>query len=166
MPKDDDEEAPSPAIEIFSLIKSSKQATKNALLLQSLQSLERHTFPSSESLSIAAETSKRNTHLLYAQTPSRPIAYLIYIHSPSGMRIHKVCVAEEYRRRGVATKLITRVCEVARHAGKEVDLWVDEDRRAARECYFRCGFVTRGEMVRDYYGPGRNALRMVWKTAG
>lgn len=129
-----------------------------------IQSLERRTFPSSESLSITTETSKRNTQLLYAQSSSstKIIAYLIYINTASGLRIHKVCVAEAFRRQHVATKLIQRVCEIAKKVGKDVDLWVDEGRVAARECYVSCGFGEVGDVVVDYYGPGRNGIRMVW----
>ena len=58
--------------------------------------------------------------------------------------------------------LIERVCEVARKGGKDVDLWVDEGRVAARECYRKIGFEEAGGVVEDYYGPGRNGMRMVW----
>jgi len=127
-----------------------------------IQSLERRTFPSSECLSIIAETAKRTTQLLYARSPSAIIGYLIYINTASGLRIHKVCVAEPFRRQHVATKLVQRVCELAQKAGKDIDLWVDEGRLPARQCYAACGFVQVGEVVVDYYGPGRNGIRMVW----
>ena len=80
----------------------------------------------------------------------------------SGLRIHKVCIAEAFRRQHVATKLIQRVCGIAQKAGKDVDLWVDEGRVPARQCYVSCGFVQAGDVVIDYYGPGRNGVRMIW----
>lgn len=127
-----------------------------------IQSLERRTFPSSECLSIITETSKRNTQLLYAQASSTIIGYLIYINTVFGLRIHKVCVAESFRRQHVATKLVQRVFKLAQKAGKDIDLWVDEGRLPARQCYVACGFVQAGDVVVDYYGPGRNGIRMVW----
>lgn len=130
--------------------------------LAAIQSLERRTFPSSEGLSISTETSKRNTQLLYAQSSSEIIGYLIYINTSSGLRIHKVCVAESFRRQGIASKMIRQVCQVAQKAGKGIDLWVDEARLPARECYSICGFIQAGDVVVDYYGPGRNGLRMTW----
>jgi len=131
-------------------------------IVTSVQSLERRTFPSSECLSIETETSKRNTQLLYAQSSSEFIGYLIYINTSSGLRIHKVCVAESFRRQGIASRMIRQICEIARKAGKDIDLWVDEARIPARNCYTACGFVQVGDMVEEYYGPGRNGLRMIW----
>ena len=149
-----------PDISIHTLLsKSSKTAEA---ILSAIQALERRTFPSSECLSISTETSKRNTHLLYAQCSSTVVAYVIYINTSSGLRIHKVCVAESFRRKGMATILIERICQVAKKSGKDIDLWVDEARVAARECYTKAGFRIAGETVVDYYGPGRNGVRMVW----
>ena len=146
-------------ITIHTLPSKTSKTTQD--ILTSIQALERRTFPSSESLQIAQETAKRTTHLLYAQSSSTIIGYLIYINTASGLRIHKVCVSEAFRRQGVATMLVKRVCEVARKTGKDIDLWVDEERVAARECYAKVGFERAGEIVRDYYGPGRNGIRMV-----
>jgi len=131
-------------------------------ILNAIQSLERRTFPSSECLSILTETSKRNTQLLYAQSSSEIIGYLIYINTSSGLRIHKVCVAEAFRRQGIASSMVRQVCEMAQRAGKDVDLWVDEGRVPARQCYGACGFTQAGEVVVGYYGPKRNGLRMMW----
>ena len=139
--------------------KATKQKTE---ILDIIQSLERRPFPSSESLSITTETSKRNTTLLYATCSSSIIGYLLYINTSFGIRIHKVCVAKSHRRQGVATKLIRAVCVIAAKGGKDIDLWVDEARAPARECYVSSGFVQVGDVVVDYYGPGRNGLRMVW----
>jgi predicted GNAT family acetyltransferase len=140
-----------------------KSAKQKPEIVTAIQSLERRIFPSSECLSITTETSKRNTTLLYATFQSTIIGYLIYINTASGIRIHKVCVADAFRRHGIATKLIHRVIEVAAKGGKGIDLWVDEARMAARQCYNVNGFVQVGDLVVDYYGPGRNGIRMVWK---
>jgi len=131
-------------------------------ILNKIQSLERRTFPSSERLQILAEASKRNTQLLYAQSSSDVVGYLMYIHLPTGLRIHKVCIAEGFRRRGIATRMIEQVCDIAQKGGKNIDLWVDEARKPASQCYIKCGFSRVGEAVIDYYGPGRNGIRMVW----
>src|SRR5215471_5865222 len=77
-------------------------------ILAAIQSLERRTFPSSECLSIITEISKRNTQLIYAQSLSNVVGYLIYINTSSGLRIHKVCIAEAFRRQHIATQLIQR----------------------------------------------------------
>src|ERR1700737_2988751 len=111
-----------PAIEICVSTLPQKSTTATNQILTSIQSLERRTFPSSEALDIPAETSKRNTHLLYAHSSSTLIGYILYINTSSGLRIHKVCVAPSHRRRGVATQLMEMVCQVARKVGKEIDL--------------------------------------------
>jgi len=142
-----------------------KDTKETNVILAAIQSLEKRSFPSSESLSIKAEASKRNAHVVYAQTPSSAIiGYLLYISTSNNMRIHKVCVAEAFRRHKIATRMITRVCVVAEKMGKEIDLWVDEARIPARGCYAACGFREVGPVVMDYYGPGRNGIRMVWSS--
>jgi len=149
------------SIGILELPRGSKNTTDP--LLNAIQSLERRIFPSSERLTIVTEVAKRNTHVLFAQLSSKVIVgYLIYIHSPSGLRINKVCVAENFRRKGIAKKLIAAVCIIAHKTRKEIDLWVDEARLPARQCYVSCGFVQAGNVVVDYYGQSRNGIRMTW----
>ena len=131
-------------------------------ILNKIQSLERRTFPSSECLQILAEASKRNTQLIYAQSSGDIVGYLIYIYVPTGLRIHKVCIAEGFRRQAIATRMIELVCDMGEKGGKNIDLWVDEGRKPARQCYIKCGFTQIGDAVVDYYGPGRNGIRMVW----
>ena len=143
---------------------SQKVSKQSSDILTSIQYLEKRTFPASEALSIETEVKKRNTRLLYVQSTDSIAGFLIYIHTPSRLRIHKVCVAEKFRRQGIATALISRVCSVARKTGKDIDLWVDEDRIPARYCYSACGFQRAGASVKDYYGPGRNGMRLVWSS--
>lgn len=134
-------------------------------IITAIQSLERKTFPSSESLTIQTEISKRNTYILVARLPGSTvpvIGYLIYINTFAGLRIHKVCVGEKFRRRGVAKKLIQCVCDTAKKTGKDIDLWVDENRIGAIQCYTTCGFRQVADVVVDYYGPARNGIRMIW----
>jgi ribosomal protein S18 acetylase RimI-like enzyme len=156
--------APDPAtrdgIVIYTLSDKLKKSPND--ILNAIQSLERRTFPSSECLSILAETSKRNTQLIYAQSFASTVGYLIFIHGPTGLRIHKVCVAEAFRRQDTATRMIERVCEIATKGCKDIDLWVDEARIPARQCYSKHGFAQAGDTIVDYYGPGRNGIRMVW----
>jgi ribosomal protein S18 acetylase RimI-like enzyme len=140
-----------------------KSAKQKPEIVAAVQSLERRIFPSSECLSITTETSQRNTTLLYATLQSAIVGYLIYINTASGIRIHKVCVANASRRQGIATNLIRRVIEVAAKGGKDIDLWVDEARIPARQCYAVNGFIQAGDVVVDYYAAGRNGIRMVWK---
>ena len=86
-------------------------------IVSALQSLERRTFPSAEALSISTEVAKRNTKLVYAHASSEPVGYLIYLNMSSGLRIHKVCVAEAFRRQHVATKLIQHVLKTFMRKG-------------------------------------------------
>lgn len=156
----EDDNAATSTIEIHGLPQKISKQTKDMIAL--IQSLEKRNFPTSEALSVEAEVTKRNTRLLYAQVSSNVVGYLIYIHTPSGLRIHKICVAESSRRQGIASKLIKTVCEVAQRTGKEIDLWVDEARIPGRACYSTCGFEQAGDIVVDYYGTGRNGIRMLW----
>jgi len=151
------------SIAIFDL--PNKETKDTNATLAAIQTLEKRSFPSSESLVMKLEASKRNSRVIYAQTSSSVIVgYLLYISTSNNLRIHKVCVAETFRRRKIATRMITRVCKVAEKVGKEIDLWVDEARIPGRECYVACGFREDGPVVVDYYGPGRNGIRMVWSS--
>ncbi|TGZ76969.1 hypothetical protein EX30DRAFT_336059 [Ascodesmis nigricans] len=136
-------------------------------LLDRIQRTEKLNFPTSEAFDFPSELSKRTTVLQAAYDLKRNelYGYVVYVRSKLVTRIQKVCVVVEHRRAGVGKWMMLRVMEELRKGGADqVDLWVDLGREPARELYRACGFVER-ETVENYYGPGRNAVRMVAELA-
>jgi ribosomal-protein-alanine N-acetyltransferase len=70
-----------------------------------------------------------------------------------------VAVAPSFRRRGIATALITR--ELARPA--EIFLEVRESNMAARELYRKLGFIEIGRRPKYYQSPTETAIVMNMK---
>ncbi|KAL9602272.1 MAG: hypothetical protein Q9219_001997 [cf. Caloplaca sp. 3 TL-2023] len=136
-------------------------------ILDQVKLAERKTFPRNEAFDFDTELRKRNAELLVlldtTDSISNPslVAYAVYVHTAKVALLHKVCVLEKYRRQGVARRMLVFHHErLARRDCGKVELWVDEDRIAAKQLYESIGFEVVSR-VEDYYGPSRTALRMV-----
>lgn len=67
------------------------------------------------------------------------------------LELLKICVLPEFRRGGLATKLMDKVLEQAKQDGvKKVFLEVAENNLVARKFYITCGFFEYGRR-KDYY---------------
>ncbi|MBP5494281.1 MAG: ribosomal protein S18-alanine N-acetyltransferase [Lachnospiraceae bacterium] len=72
--------------------------------------------------------------------------------------IMNVSVKEEYRRKGLASKLLDTLFEEGRKNGvKDFTLEVRENNRAARELYEKKGFVFEGIRPKFYCNPAEGA---------
>lgn len=133
-------------------------------LVTLIKQTEKRTFPAKEAMDFDAEMKKRNTQLYCAYREDSGVlvlyGYLVYVRSKLVTRIHKVCVVEQHRGKGLGAWMMGRAVEELRKGGAaDVDLWVDLAREPARRLYRGCGFEDM-EVVRDYYGAGRDAVRM------
>lgn len=143
-----------------------------ASILDMITRIEKRTFPPSEAFdfSISLWKKKPNTRVIYGTlatcTPgdnasNTVIAYAVYVRMKGTALLHKVCIAEPYRRKGFGKVLMEYVIQRLRKEGCwEVHLWVDRERGPARRLYAGCGFEKR-ESVVDYYGPGRTGIKMI-----
>ncbi|KAL3459920.1 acyl-CoA N-acyltransferase [Aspergillus heterothallicus] len=139
-------------------------------VLAQIARAEKKTFPSSEVFPFGEELwrKKPNTRVLYVtwtpkktQSHSPLIAYAVYARQKGTAWVHKVCVAEEYRGKGVGTQLMAYIrARLQREGCQYVYLWVDKAREPARSLYLRTGFEEHEELP-DYYAPGRNGIKMV-----
>lgn len=131
-------------------------------LLAAVKQTEKHTFPASEAFDFDSELRKRTTALFCAlDSDGELVAYAVYVRTKLVTRIHKVCVVERWRGRGMGRWMMERVLgELRRAAASEVDLWVDVARVPARRLYAACGFAEK-EVVHNYYGAGRDGVRML-----
>lgn len=138
-------------------------------ILSQIARVEKRTFPSKETFGFGEELwrKKPNTRVLYAthatgaDAPSPVIGYGVYVRQKGAALLHKICVAEPYRRQGVGQQLMTYIQHrLQKEDCQYVQLWVDKAREPARSLYLRNGFEEREE-VADYYAPGRTGIRMV-----
>ena len=125
--------------------------------------LERKVFPSGEGFDYDVELKKKNIGLVLAFNECDQdsiVAYLVYQRMKRVIWLHKLCVVEHERQKGIGRCLI----HVLRHqmekrGGESIRLWVDEHREPARALYDSCGFQ-QVEVRSDYYAPGRAGLKM------
>ncbi|RAL09315.1 GNAT family N-acetyltransferase [Aspergillus homomorphus CBS 101889] len=139
-------------------------------ILAQIARVEKKSFPANEGMSFGEELwrKKPNTRVLYATTaqtssasPPVVLAYAVYVRQKGLALLHKVCVAESYRRQGVGVQLMDYVrTRLQKEGCQYIQLWVDKDRAPARALYVRSGYQEREE-IPDYYGPGRTGIRMV-----
>lgn len=136
-------------------------------ILDQVKHAEKKVFPRSEALDFDIELKKRNAELIVVleTSGSSPFpclaAYAVFVHTPKVVLLHKVCVLEKYRRRGLARRmLLSQHQRLARRGCSKVQLWVDEDRTPARGLYESIGFQAI-DRVQHYYGPNRMALKMI-----
>lgn len=140
---------------------------KISSILDHVKHAERKTFPRNEAFDFDTELKKCNAELIVVldSVDLSPVptvtAYAVYVLMPKIALLHKVCVLEEYRGRGIARRmLLSQHRKLVVRGCSKVHLWVDQERIPARRLYENLGFEEVGR-VENYYGPNRTALRMV-----
>lgn len=139
-----------------------------AQLLANTKRIERKTFPTIEVFDFDTELKKRNTHIVYAvgDNPDQKgdacsVAYLVYARTGRTALLHKICVAQRHRGKGVGRQMMTWfLSELNKRGCEHVQLWVDESRESVRALYVSLGF-RQVDYVADYYSPGRAGLKMI-----
>lgn len=127
---------------------------------------ERRVFPRTEALDLDVELRKSNTDLMIildentVTRMNKLVAYIVCSRHKKLVLLHKVCVLEVYRRRGIARRMIEMQKGKFRDQGCEkMQLWVDEKRMPARRLYAALGFLEMSR-VEDYYAPCRTGIQM------
>ncbi|EEA27700.1 hypothetical protein TMatcc_004005 [Talaromyces marneffei ATCC 18224] len=148
-------------------------------ILTKIARIEKKAFPTNEAFEFDIKLWKKsNTRVLYATTLNTTtenskvsgsddnvvVAYLVYVRHRNTALLHKLCVVEQYRRKGIGERLLLHTIKerlVTNEPGCEyIQLWVDKARVAARSLYTKCGFEGKEEVL-DYYAKGRTGIRMV-----
>lgn len=144
-------------------------------LIHQVQHVEKKTFSRREAMDFNTELQKRNLDLVIivddsgVVTPVRPklVAYLVFVHLKAGnaVLLHKVCVSEEYRGRGIArTVLETQAERLKKQGCTRIQLWVDAGNVPARRLYEVLG-LEEVSKVNDYYAVGRTGVQMLWRLS-
>lgn len=117
--------------------------------------------------SFRSEAEKENGVVLYAEDEQsgRIAALLSGYHAVGEGDITSVAAAFEYRRMGLATRLIERFAELLPEDAENIFLEVRESNTAAAALYEKCGF-TRLSLRKNFYAdPDENAVVMVRSQA-
>jgi ribosomal protein S18 acetylase RimI-like enzyme len=125
--------------------------------------LERKVFPKDEGFDYEVELKKKNIGVILALKEGdadQLVAYLVYQRMKRVIWLHKLCVVEQERQKGIGRCLIHALRhQMEKGGGESIQLWVDEYRIPARALYDVCGF-RQVEVRPAYYAPGRAGLKL------
>ena len=134
--------------------------------LGAIEEIERTSYPTPWSRSMfAGELAKPSSVCLGAIDieANRLVAYLIISRYVDAWHVMNIAVANDYRRRRIATRLMERLFEVTSGDGRRgYTLEVRVSNEAAIRLYESLGFKARG-VRRGYYTDNREDALIMWK---
>jgi ribosomal-protein-alanine N-acetyltransferase len=134
--------------------------------LTAIEEIERQSYPTPWSRSMfAGELSKPSSICLGAidVETNRLVGYLIISRYVDAWHVMNIAVANEFRRRGIATRLMVRLFEITSGDGRRgytLEVRVSND--AAIRLYESLEFKARG-LRRGYYTDNREDALIMWK---
>jgi ribosomal-protein-alanine N-acetyltransferase len=132
--------------------------------LNAIDGIEQRAYKTPWSRSMfASELGKSSSVCLGAFDGERLIGYVINSRYVDAWHIMNVAVDPDYRRRGIATRLLEQVFESTRddqRRGYTLEVRVSNDR--AISLYEKLGFVRQG-IRRGYYTDNREDALIMWK---
>lgn len=133
------------------------------MIAEKIAKIERKNLPAIEHFNYDVELKKKNIGLILAfkeGDTENVVAYLVYQRMKRLVWLHKLCVVEQEREKGLGRCLIHSLCHKMERGGcQSIQLWVDENRKPARALYASCHFQ-QVEYRADYYAPGRSGWRL------
>ena len=134
--------------------------------LNAIEVIERSSYPTPWSRSMfAGELAKPSSICLGAieAETEELVGYLIISRYVDAWHVMNIAVADEYRRRGVATQLMESLFEITSSDGaRGYTLEVRVSNEAAIKLYEGLGFRPRG-VRRGYYTDNREDALIMWK---
>lgn len=92
------------------------------------------------------------------------IGFLFYEMLPDGLCVHRLAVAPEYQRRGVASQMIARVCcQLSNHQQRIIRADVRESNVAAQMFFQSLGFRANAIFKSHFEDTGEDAYRMHYR---
>ena len=134
--------------------------------LNAIEEIERAAYPTPWSRSMfAGELAKPSSICLGAldSDTSLLVGYLIISRYVDAWHVMNIAITDDYRRRGIASKLMERLFEItARDGRRGYTLEVRVSNEAAIRLYEGLGFRARG-VRRGYYTDNREDALIMWK---
>ena len=138
-------------------------AKDRLVIAEKIAKIERKIFPAVEHFNYDVELKKKNIGVIVAfreDNTENVVAYLVYQRMKRLAWLHKLCVVEQEREKGLGKRLIQVLRDHMLRSGcTSIYLWVDENRIPARTLYASCHFQ-QVEHRADYYATGRSGLRL------
>ncbi|KAJ4365294.1 polarity establishment/cellular polarization [Neocucurbitaria cava] len=124
------------------------------VIAEKVARLEKKVFPTSEAFDYNVELRKKNTGVILAfkETDSdNLVAYLVYQRMKRLVWLHKLCVVEQEREKGLGKNLVRFLaCEMKKGGCQSIQLWLDDNRKPAKALYASCGFQQVDIMTRRF----------------
>ncbi|HEV8602739.1 MAG TPA: ribosomal protein S18-alanine N-acetyltransferase [Gaiellaceae bacterium] len=134
--------------------------------LSAIEQIERSSYPTPWSRSMfASELAKPSSICLGAidSDAERLVGYLIISRYVDAWHVMNIAIADEFRRRGIATRLMERLFDLTAPDGRRgYTLEVRISNEAAIRLYEQVGFKARG-VRRGYYTDNREDALIMWK---
>ncbi|TMK77444.1 MAG: ribosomal-protein-alanine N-acetyltransferase [Actinobacteria bacterium] len=134
--------------------------------LNAIEQIERSSYPTPWSRSMfAGELAKPSSICLGAidTETNELVAYLVISRYVDAWHVMNIAVADDYRRRGIATRLMECLFDVTSGDGRRgYTLEVRVSNEAAIRLYEGLGFRARG-VRRGYYTDNREDALIMWK---
>ena len=134
--------------------------------LAEIEEIERSSYPTPWSRSMfAGELAKPSSICLgaFEGETEALVGYLIISRYVDAWHVMNIAVADEHRRRGIATRLMERLFEITSSDGaRGYTLEVRVSNEAAIKLYESLGFKARG-VRRGYYTDNREDALIMWK---
>ncbi|CAO2658800.1 Nn.00g065230.m01.CDS01 [Neocucurbitaria sp. VM-36] len=134
-----------------------------SVVAEMVAKLEKKVFPSSEAFNYDVELRKKNTGMILAFKEGESdnvVAYLVYQRMKRLVWLHKLCVVEQEREKGLGKNLLGYLaCQMKKGGCQSIQLWLDDNRKPAKALYASCSFQ-QIEYRPDYYASGRAGLKM------
>jgi ribosomal-protein-alanine N-acetyltransferase len=103
--------------------------------------------------------------LVACEPDGKVVGFVMGYTSGRGGAVYTLDVHPSYRRKGMGTRLVFAIEEELRGLGaRAIRLEAALENPEAMELYHKAGYRER-ELVRNYYGRGKDAVRM-WKELG
>jgi ribosomal-protein-alanine N-acetyltransferase len=135
--------------------------------LNAIEEIERLSYPTPWSRSMfASELSKPSSICLGSFDGDRLVGYVIVSRYVDAWHVMNVAVTPEYRRRGLAGRMLTALFELTAHDERRgYTLEVRVSNEGAIALYERLGFRSSG-IRRGYYTDNREDALIMWRDAG
>ena len=134
--------------------------------LGDIEKIEQNAYPTPWSRTMfASELAKPTSICLGAFEGTRLVGYIINSRYVDAWHVMNVAVDPDYRRRGIATRMLEELFELTKNDGRRgYTLEVRVTNAGAIDLYERLGFERRG-VRRGYYTDNREDALVMWREA-